>query len=276
MPDTALLLVQPSPTVPAGTDARSTARTALATVTLSLIGRGMGEEVALLERARVLRSRIETPDEQPARRPDRPRPAADAPTNAVAEVRTAFLAAPLGSPLRAELLRWIRPGLLATVEAVAAEASSSAPEPVTARTRGGVIEVSPSGVTPDQRQWAETRVRGGYPLPPRWSLVAPGVIGLVLLVTTVVAAGLGSTSLAVLTGLGTVITLVLVARAVLADRRRRRDLQLDLEATRTALDQAEARAQQAESARQKTVADSQRLAAALRDRLGASVAQPVR
>ena len=57
----------------------------------------MGEEMALLERARELRARIETPDEHRARGAQPTDPVASAPTTAVTEVRSAFLAAPPGS-----------------------------------------------------------------------------------------------------------------------------------------------------------------------------------
>ena len=101
--------------------------------------------------------------------------------------------------------------------------------------------------------------------------MAPIVVAAVLLVVTVVAGALGNTTLAVLTGLGTLAALGAVVRALAHERRRRQELQLDLEATRSALNEAELRAQQAEAARQQAVDETQRLAAALRERLSVPV-----
>jgi len=187
-------------------------------------------------------------------------------------VRAAFLAAPPGSPLRAELLGWIRSGLLAAVQVVVADAALSAPEPVQAQTPGGLVEVGHSGVTPEQRQRAETRVHERYAPPPRWTFVTPAVVAVVLLVVSVLAGALGRTDLALLTVLGTLIAVGVVLRELVVERRRRQQLQSDLEATRTSLDQAELRAAQLEAARREIIQDTHRLAAALRGRLGASVA----
>jgi len=78
--------------------------------------------------------------------------------------------------------------------------------------------------------------------------------------------------LALLTVLGTLIAVGVVLRELVVERRRRQQLQSDLEATRTSLDQAELRAAQLEAARREIIQDTHRLAAALRGRLGASVA----
>ena len=252
-------------------DPRTTARTDLASVALALVGRGLGDEVGLLERARELRARIESPDHQSVHRSKRADPTATPPTTAVGEVRAAFLAAPPGSPLRTELLRWIQPGLLGTVALVVAEAVRSVPEPVEVRTPGGVVEVSAAGAPPEVRQRAEARVQERHAPPPRSTLVAPAVVGAVLLVATVVIAVVGPNGLAWLTGLGTVVTAGVVLRALTYERRRRQELDLDLAATRESLDKAETRAQQLESARLRTVEETQQLAVALRDRLAVPV-----
>ncbi len=107
--------------------------------------------------------------------------------------------------------------------------------------------------------------------PPRSTFVAPVVVAAVLLVVAVVAGALGGTTLAVLAGLGTIAALVVVVRALVYERRRRRNLQSDLEATRTSLDDAEVRARRAEAARQQTVDETQRLTMVLRGRLSAPV-----
>lgn len=64
--------------------------------------------------------------------------------------------------------------------------------------------------------------------------------------------------------------LVLLARAIISERTRRRNLQSDLELTSRSLDQAETRVPQQEANRLDAVAEGRRPASGLRDRLGAT------
>lgn len=249
----------------------TTARSALAAVALGVIGRGLGEEVALLERARELRARIESPGPPPAdRRPPADVPA-PAPTTVLVAVRSAFLAAAPGSRPRAELLSWISSGLGRTVDGCAAELESARPESMEARTPGGQVEVGPSGVPAEQRARAESRVRERYAEPASSALLVPALAAVVLLVGAVLLGAFGHPGLATLAGLATVLALGVLVRGIFAERSRRQNLQTDLVLTSRALEQTEARVKQQESSRLDALAEARRLASGLRNRLGAPV-----
>ena len=264
-----LVLARPGTDPTAPTGATTAARSALAAVALALIDRGLGEEVALLERARELRARIESPGGPPVSR-DRPRDAS-APTTVLIAARSAFLTAAPGSAARAELLSWVSSGLGVVVDSCIAELEAARPESQEARTPGGLVQVAPPGVTAEQRARAESRVHEQHAAPPASARLVPAVAAGVLLVGAVLLGAFGNGGLATLAGLATVVALGLLVRGVFRERSRRQDLKSDLEVTSRYLDDTEARVRQQETSRLDAVAEAQRLASGLRERLGATV-----
>lgn len=251
---------------PVAADGRSDTRTALAAVALALIGRGLGDEVTLLERARELRARIETPEQLTGQQAIRAAAEVASPT-VLSQVRTAFLAAPAGSARRAELLTWIQPGLQSAVDVLVSEAEAAPSHTLQASTPGGAVDVDPTGANPEQRAKAEQRVQERFASTPARARVAPAVVAALLLVVLLVAGALGSTTLAVLAGLGAVVALGATVRAFAAERSQRRALATNVEATQTSITQVENRVRALEQTRLGTVAEVRRLASGLRDQL---------
>ena len=137
------------------------AQTGLRGVVITLVGQGMGDEAALLERARTLRAKIEDPT--------RPAPGGEEvarPEHTVTdEVQDALLATQPGSPARHELLDWIRPSLLAATAAFAQSAQVAVSTDVTLRTDAGLIEVSEDGARPERLQRAEASIAEAHTWP---------------------------------------------------------------------------------------------------------------
>lgn len=179
-------------------------RAALRSLVDALVGAGLADERVLLERARVLRARIEDPGAREADpRTEPPR----TPTTVL--VQQALLDPDVVPGTRRALAVWVRPGLEAAVAGIAARVAAEQPDPVVARTEMGDAEVGTEGVDPARlaqldaiavQRWSN----------PRGRLLAPGVaagivlvVGLVLVATQ--AGGLG--------GLGVFLLVVAVVLA---------------------------------------------------------------
>ena len=251
----------------------TSARVGLQAVVTGLLERGMGEEVALLERARQLRAAIEKPGQAPKATggPAPDAPEYQPPTTVTDEVRTAFLAAAPGSATRAELLGWMRTGLQAAIAELAAEAERTAPVNVQARTPAGVIEVAPTGPRAEAVEGAEQRLLDRYPPSRRklWlSLAGAGALVIIALVDLVT----GPTALVVLALIGALICGIVALVAVRDERNKRRELGTDQTETRTRLAEATERAKDLEGVRLDTAAEARRLVTALQGRLTADPA----
>jgi len=226
------LLVQGgwSPTVAAPSaagersDARATTdpdedRTALRRVVEALVGAGLGDERVLLERARVLRARIEDPG---AAEPDAEREPPRTPTTAL--VQEALLDPRVDADARRTLVGWVRPGLDAAVTAIAAEVAAQRPGPQAVHTEIGSVTVTADGADPARLAeldahavQSRTRSRAAVLVPAVGAGVAL-LAGLALLRTA--AAGLGVTLL-----LAVVVLVVVVLREVVRTRRGRVELE---------------------------------------------------
>lgn len=157
---------EPIPADPALTAARD----ALRTVVLGLIDQGMGDEGALLERARLLRRAIENPGAGVAKPVEEP-----AGPGVTDEVRTALLAAAPGSANRRELLLWIRPLLAPVVEQLAREAATPVAVTMPVNTKAGRVEVGDQGAAPADVARAEAAIAAWSRAP--WSrVVVPAAI----------------------------------------------------------------------------------------------------
>ncbi len=159
-------------------------RAALRSLVDALLGAGLGDERTLLERARVLRARIEDPgtaEADPREEPPR--------TSTTALVQQALLDPDVSPAARTTLAAWVRPGLAAVAAQTAARVAGEQPAPTRARTEMGDVEVGTEGVDPGRL--AELDARAAQ----RWSSsaarrLAPAVVagvtllvGLVLVVT---------------------------------------------------------------------------------------------
>ncbi|GAB2582481.1 hypothetical protein [Microlunatus antarcticus] len=178
-------------------------RAALRRLLDALVGAGLGDERALLERARVLRARIEDPGAVEAD------PQAEPPRTSTTDlVQQALLDPGTTSDARRRLAAWARPGLEAAAQEIGVRVAAEQPGPVVASTPLGQVEVGTDGADParlaqldvlaDQR-WATPRSRvlvpgvlAGVALVVGLVLLAMelGALGVFLLVVAVVAGGL--------------------------------------------------------------------------------------
>lgn len=232
-------------------------RAALRSLLDALVGVGLGDERALLERARVLRARIEKPG---ATAPD---PQAEPPRARTTDlVQQALLDPDVEPEARRRLAGWVRPGLEAAVRAIADGVSGEQPVPTVARTELGQVEVGTEGADPARlaqldelatQRWATSRTRVLAPAVGAGGLV---VLGLVLLATRL--HGLGVFLLAVAVALA-----VVFVRELLRARSRRVELAQAQQLVRARVDEARARAVSARSASQETKAQVAGLARAV-------------
>ena len=193
-------------------------RSALRSLVDALLGAGLGDERALLERARVLRARIEDPG---AREAD---PQAEPPrTPTTTLVQQALLDPDVAAGARQTLAGWVRPGLAAAAAQIAAQVAGEEPAPTLAHTEMGDVDVTSAGPDPARlAQLDSFAVQRSST--PRSRLLAPGVaagitlvVGLVLLVTRL--SGLGVFLIVV-----AVVLAVVLVRELLAVRTRRTEL----------------------------------------------------
>ena len=135
-------------------------RDGLRAVVVELVSAGMGEEVALLRRARELRAEIEHPGSTRPAEVDTAEPPAVA---ALAAVRQAWLQMAPGTPERRELLGWLAPGLTLAVEALDDSTRAVPASVMTASVRGRDVSVTVAG--PDQAELARARssLAAGHP-----------------------------------------------------------------------------------------------------------------
>lgn len=173
----------PASPAPAGLDAARDRRAGLRQVVIDLVGRGMGEEAALLDRARLLRAKIEDPVGTVIGN------AAADPVGlgVVAEVQAALLDPGLSLDARREIWGWVRPGLSAAIAQLTAEVGMFAPATIALRTEGGDIEVVASGADPARVARAETTIAQLNGSPPRRT-VTPAAIGAALAVLALLSA----------------------------------------------------------------------------------------
>ena len=193
-------------------------RTGLRRVVDALVGAGTGDERALLERARVLRTRIENPGSPVAD------PTAEPPrTPTTRLVQEALVDPHVGGSARAELVRWVRPGLEAAVGAVAAEVAAERPEPRLVHTEMGQVEVSGAGV--DEARLAELDAGAVERFTvARSQLLAPAVAGGVALLAGLVLLATDHAGLGVVLVVVAVVLAVIALRAVLRGRAARAEL----------------------------------------------------
>ena len=211
-------------------------RAALRNLVDALVGAGLGDERALLERARVLRARIEdpgTPEPDPRTEPPR------TPTTAL--VQQALLDPSVGPDARRALVARVRPGLEAAATAVATRVATERPAPTVARTPLGDVEVGTDGADPARLAQLDA-LAVQQRTTPRVRLLVPGiagvvglVVGLVLLTTEV--GGLGVFLLLLAVGAAG-----LLVRELLRGRERRADLADVRQRTRERVDAARATA----------------------------------
>ncbi|SEQ84240.1 hypothetical protein [Microlunatus flavus] len=226
-------------------------RTALRRLVEALVGMGIGSERALLERARVLRARIEDPG---APEPD---PQREPPRTPVTElVQQALLEEEVAPEVRQELVTWVRPGLDAAVTGVAASVAARRPGPRTVHTELGPVEVTGAGADAGRLAALDAQAveRAASP---RSAVVVPGAAAAAALLVGVVLLAVGRPGWAALL---LVVALVLggvAVRAVLHARGARTELEAVRARTRkrvedgraaAAADESEARATQAEVA----------------------------
>lgn len=149
-------------------------------VALELVGRGRGEESEILERARVLRARIENPGAT-----DRAAtPVADGPS--ITEAVRSALESP-ATVHHQEVIRWVAPELLAAAQALVAEAQEARPGTVPVLTEGGHFDVSDQGLAPSELARAEQSITAAYRYPARRIAVPVGLTGLVTVLALVLA-----------------------------------------------------------------------------------------
>jgi hypothetical protein len=211
-------------------------RSALRSLVDALVGAGLGDERALLERARVLRARIEEPGAPEAD------PRAEPPRSATTTlVQQALLDPDVAPASRLALAGWVRPGLEAAAAGIAARVAAEEPAPVVARTEVGDVAVGTAGPDPARLAQLDTNAVQRS-LTPRSRLLVPGaaagvtlVVGLVLLATHL--AGLGVFLLVVAAVLG-----VVLIRELLAVRRRKAELAELRQRIRDRVEQARAAA----------------------------------
>ncbi|MGO1974319.1 MAG: hypothetical protein ACTH2Q_15295 [Propionibacteriaceae bacterium] len=181
-----------------------------------MIEAGIGEEQELLSRARELRARIEDPEggarrEAAQRGPTRSLTTVELDRNeqfeqsapAIADVvRRTWVGAPAGSPLRNELDSWVRPGLVATAQAITLP--SPQPAVIQARSAGGTVDVVAGGPKDPKRVRVATenieRMHARQPWR-RFAFAGGAALCLVLAIVTGIA---GSTGWTVLFALGAV------------------------------------------------------------------------
>ncbi len=165
-------------------------RGALRSLVDALVGAGLGDERALLDRARVLRARIEEPGAAEADgQAEPPR------TTTTDLVQQALRDPDVGPAARQALVTWVRPGLDAAVADVAARVAVERPAPALAHTELGDVEVGTDGADPGRlaqldtyatQRWAVSRARTLGPA------VAAGLVLVAALVLLVVRdTGLG-------------------------------------------------------------------------------------
>ncbi|GAA3549438.1 hypothetical protein GCM10022197_00320 [Microlunatus spumicola] len=251
-------LLDPGWVPPSASDASAPDdRPALRTLVDALVGAGLGDERALLERARVLRARIEDPG---AAEPD---PRAEPPRTGTSDlVRRALLDPGTSPAARRVLTDWARPGLEAAAAGVAARVAAERPGPTVARTPLGDVEVGTDGA--DRARLAQLDALAVQQrTTPRARLLVPGVgaglalvLGLVLLATDVAALGVLLLVLAV-------VAAGLLVRELLRARNRRTELAEVRRLTRERVEQARAAAVTAEAERTSTAAQVAELARAV-------------
>ncbi len=236
-------------------------RASLRAVAGTLIAEGSEQERELLVRARQLRRRVEDPSGTAAG-PFEPLPAA------VADLVRQGLLTTSDPALRARLLAWSRPGLLAAVELAAASPVPPV-RPVERQTSGGALLVGPEGADPEALARARQTIVARSASPERdRSRVTGGAAG-GLAVLAVVAALLSS-PLALVALLG-VAAFALGLVAVLTHRKRRRTVleqadhqAAELAAVDRAVDDARRGLAEAEAARKRRAAARAALAEGLR------------
>ena len=235
-----------------------------------LISQGMGDEISLLVRARVLRARITDPG---SRTPEDPELGAEPRvSDLTGEIQTVLVSTPRESKQRQELLGWVLPGLLAGISVLEGETEQTQVQRVEARTPAGTVEVSPDG--PDQARLA----RGDAGLVavnavPTSRMAVPGGFAVVALIGAVLCFVLRVPVLGVLLAGVAVVAVVFALRALRDRRRGERALAEARAATSKILEQAQQQAQSMEQARLDAVADAHGLALAIRD--GAKSLPPI-
>lgn len=244
-------------------------RGALRTVVDALVGAGLGDERALLERSRVLRARIENPGSREAD------PQAEPPRTPTTDlVQEAVLDPGVPAAIRSLLVTWVRPGLQAAAAGVAATVAVNQPGPTVVHTELGDVGVGTDGPDPQRVAELDTFAVQRW-TPARSRLLVPGVaaavvlvLGLVLLATR--AAGLGVFLIVVAAVLA-----VVAARELLRARTMRAELEGARERTRTRIEEGRAVATSVRAASLETKAQVAGLARAISE-VGAPVETSLR
>lgn len=190
-------------------------RTALRRVVEALVNAGQGDERVLLERARVLRARIEDPG---APEPDADQEPPRTPTTVL--VQEALLDPRVGAEERRALVGWVRPGLDAAVAAIAAEVAAQRPGPQSVHTEMGQVMVTADGADPARlaeldRYAVSSRTRS------RAAVLVPGVGTGVTLVAGLALLRTGAAALGVVLLLAAVVLVVVLLRELVRARRGR-------------------------------------------------------
>ena len=193
-------------------------RAALHTLVDALVGAGLGDERALLERARVLRARIEEPGAPEAD------PRAEPPRIATTTlVQQALLDPDVTPAARRALAAWVRPGLEAAAAAISARVAADEPAPSVARTELGEVAVGTDG--PDPQRLAQLDALAVQrSVAPRSRLLAPGVAAGVTLVAGLVLLATRFGGLGVFLLIVAAVLAVVLVRELLAIRRRKAEL----------------------------------------------------
>ena len=211
-------------------------RAALRSLLDALVGAGLGEERALLERSRVLRARIEDPGTPEAD------PRAEPPRTPTTELVQQALLDPYADPeVRRTLVAHVRPGLEAAASAIALRVAVERPRPITARTPLGDVDVAPDGADPARLAQLDA-LAVEQRSTPRARLLVPGVVAAVALVAGLVLLTTEVGGLGVFLLLAAVTAAGLLVRELLRGRERVADLADVRQRTRESVEAARARA----------------------------------
>lgn len=232
----------------------------LTRVVTELVGRGYGDEVELLARARDLRARIEQPTDErrttggvstaasSGRLGDQPAPAGSDAATVVSEVRRAVVDAATAPDSRAVLLGWVREPMTEVVDHLTRQAESASATVVGVRSLGATVPVTASGADTGELQAASARIEAGRPTS-RVAQTGWVVVAAIAAVVAVVLTVVGRPGWAALLGLVTVVGASGALREIILRRSAERGVDEDHQRLDEAVASASARASTAEEAR---------------------------
>ncbi len=226
----------------------------------SMIGSGYGDEGALLARARELRWQIEHPGQS---RPESEQGPASA--EALDRLSHYLQTLPVGSPAQQTILGWLAPGLLTTIDPLAAT-PSRAPAEITVRTYYGQVEVTAAGPDAARSQQVLAQVEQSGVVPPG-RLYGYGIATGAAAVLALVLALVGQPVLAVLAVIAAVVCGVLCVLQLRARQQAADESKIALDQVNQQLNEGVQRAKLADTAAIETAQERARLADHLRHQL---------